>query len=434
MTLLAEYSFDEGTGTTTADLTGNGYTLTTSGSGWVSDGYDSTHSGKADFSGVAGPNVLQQSWTVMAWMKRDGILTTPYAAILSNNSSFYFELHRSGDSIECYAGTSGFPSSGTNIIPINTWVHTAVTRKTDGTCTIFVDGEPIASGVGNAMNFGQGTWFVGGANNPNYVLSGSVDTLRLFDEALTSEEIRSWRATPAGKTPPTLLAAYAFNEAPGAVSVKDHSGNDLTATAVGVSFTDGPLVNTRAVTFTGSSQGIYIPRTGTEPSSIGFTAMAWGKGPVDMGYLVKPRGGNSTRSAVGPNWRVRWKDDLHYTDDYSGVDDSQWHHYCVIDSDEQWAILIDGVYYAGGSRAADPNSPASWEDFPWCIGNTLGTGLGESKPGQMIADVRIFQGNMHSSAQVRYWMNTPVSPKGRLFKTGTAPRKLKLGQTEKFFK
>lgn len=435
MALLAEYDFNENTGTTTADLTGNGYDLTTDGSGWVSGGYESSYSGKADFHGTVGPNVSQQSWTVMAWVRWNA-MAVPYMAILSNGSNFYFELWRNGTSIECYSGVSGHPSSGLGIVPSGTWTHVAATRQPDGTSIVFVNGEPIVTGKGNAANFGAGTWYVGGANSPSYVLDGSVEALRIFDEALASEDIRAWMHTPYGCKPPTLLAAYAFNEADGATAIKDYSGNDITATASGASFTDGPLSGTRAVMFTNTGQSVQIPRAGTEPASLGVTVMCWGKGPVDMDYVVKPRAvGGSTRMGIGPNWRARWKDDLHFTDNYSGVDDSVWHHYCVIDSDDQWVILIDGVVYTAGSRSLNPADPALWEDFPWIIGdaNSGSINLGDSHNGQMVADVRIFQGNMYSETQVQYYMNTPVAPRGRKFRAGGLPRPLKLGSSEKFF-
>lgn len=435
MALLAEYDFNENTGTTTADLTGNGYTLTTSGSGWVSGGYESSYSGKADFSGVVGPNVLQQSWTVMAWVRWNA-MAVPYMAILSNASSFYLELWGDGSRVECWSGVSGHPSSGLNVIPNGTWTHVAATRQPDGISIVFVNGEPIVTGKGNAANFGAGTWYVGGANSPSYVLDGSVDALRIFDQALSADDIRAWMHTPYGRKPPVLLAAYAFNESNGATSIADYSGNGVTATASGASFTDGPLTGTRAVTFTGTGQSVQIPRAGTEPSATGVVAMCWAKGQVDMDYLVKPRAlGGSTRMGIGPSWRARWKDDLHYTDTKSGVDDSQWHHYCVIDANDQWVVLIDGVFYDGGSRSFTDADPVIWEDFPWIIGYTgLNVNLGDSYSGQTVAEVRIFQGNMYTEPQVQYYMNTPVSPQGRKFHLAGKTRLLKLGNSEKLFK
>lgn len=436
MALLAEYDFNEGTGTTTVDLSGNGHSLTTSGSGWVSGGRETPYAGKADFSGIVGPNILQQSWTVMAWVK---CTTFPgsYAAILSNNTDFYLELwHGSDGRLECFSGASGHPQTGDNAIALSTWTHIAVTRSADGTSLLFVNGNPIITGRGNAVNFGTGTWYIGGAaGNPSYVFDGAVDGFRTFDEALTANEVQAWMATPWGVTPPTLLASYAFNEASGATAIKDYSGNGITALASGASFTDGPLANTRAVTFTGSGQSVQIPRAGTEAASTGVTAMLWGKGPVSMDYLVKPRAhGGSTRMGIGPNWRVRWKDDLHYTDGGSGVNVNQWHHYCVIDADDQWAILIDGVYFDGNNRALNPATPGVWEDFPWIIGDTGGTiGLGVSQNGQCVADVRIFQGGMYSESQVQYYMNTPVAPQGRKFTLNGTKRALKLGSAEKYF-
>ncbi len=430
---ISSYNFAEQSGTTTADRTGNGYTLTTSGSGWVGVDEDNMVGAKEDFNGKLGPNVLQQEWTVMAWVKWNA-MAVPYMAIVSNSSSFYLELWGSGSRIECWSGVSGHPSSGEGIVPSGTWAHVAATRRADGTSIVFVNGEPVVTGKGNAANFGVGTWYIGGANSPSYVLDGAVSNVYVFDSALSSIEIRAWMNVYPIAPPMTLLAAYGFNEADGSALIKDYSGNEVTATAYGVSFANGPLPGTRAVAFAGTGQYVHIPRAATEPDSVGVTVMCWAKGPVDMDYIVKPRGNNSTRMGIGPNWRARWKDDLHYTDSGSGVDTSQWHHYCVSEADDRWLVFIDGQYYDGGSRSVDPGTPAPWENYPWCIGDTLGTGLGDSKSGQTVAEVRIFKGYIGWQWQIDYWMNTPVSPQGRKVHLAGRTRALKLGNSEKLFK
>lgn len=432
-TPISEYAFFEGSGTTAEDTTGNGYDLTTSGGGWVNESPWGAWGGASEgFSGVVGPNQLQEEWTVMAWVKR-GVVTGSYDAILSNSSDFYFELWRGGESVECYAGVSGAPSTGPNIIPQDTWTHVAATRRADGTASVFVNGIAYVAGMANAMNFGAGTWYIAGsAGNPAYTLDGIVSTLRVFDTSLTAIEIQAWMNTGPLTKPPTLLAAYAFNEPAGSNSIRDYSTNNVTATASGVAFTNGPLTDTRAISFSGGGQYVYIPRDATEPATQGVTVMCWAKGPVSMDYIVKPRGNNSTRMGIGPNWRARWKDDLHFTDGGSGVDTSQWHHYCVVDTDDQWVVFIDGVVHSFGGRSLDPDSPAPWENYPWCIGDTLGTGLGDSQAGQTVAEVRIFRGGMYSERQVLYYMNTPICPVGRSFELGGVRRPVRLGTDEVF--
>lgn len=448
MALISEYDFNENNGSSTAaDLTGNGYNLSVVGSPFTASG----HNGNAARGGTStnriegpvGPNTLFQDWTVMAWVKLDGY-TDPYRAVIADGNNFYLEFtsYAGGLRLECYSGTAYWPNGPTGYTTttgLGVWMHVAVTRSAgtdyfgDGPSKVYVNGVEVASGNGRAYNFANPGFEVGSVGNgAGYNLNGTVDDLRLFDEALTESQIVAWMNTAARAKPPILLAAYAFNESSGATTTADYSGNSITANISGASFTDGALPETRAVMFTGTSQYVSIPRVGTEPASTGVTAMLWGKGPVDMCYLVKPRGGNSTRSGIGPNWRARWKDDLHFTDSGSSVDTNIWHHYCVVDTDTQWVIYIDGLPFDGNDRSLNPNTSGIWEDFPWRIGETAGTGLGDSQPGQMVSDVRIFQGEM-TQAAVQSWMNTPVSPPGRKFRIGSVTKPLKLGNVEKFF-
>lgn len=202
MALLSEYGFNEGTGSTTADSSGNGYNLTTDGSGWVVGGH-TNGGGKESFTGIVGPNVSQSTWTVMAWVKRSG-LTPIYGAILSNNSNFYFELSHGGDQAECYAGNGTFPQSAQGAIADTTWVHLAATRKSDSTCTLYINGTSVSVGLGNAMNFGSGTWYLAGAAGSSaYTLNGVVDDLRVFDQELSPAEITTWMNTPVGSSTPS---------------------------------------------------------------------------------------------------------------------------------------------------------------------------------------------------------------------------------------
>lgn len=218
----------------------------------------------------------------------------------------------------------------------------------------------------------------------------------------------------------TLLAAFGFLENDYAASVKDATGNNHDGLVVGsVAFEAGPQTDSRALRFTDIDQAVNIDRAGLEPSSSGggVVAMGWyrsfGSGQ-NCGVLVKMRTYSpaSTRCGITVNangtvfFVARWKDDLHYGEYGSGMNDGNWHHTAIVDGDTEWAFYIDGALVDGGSRAFNQSSSPTWEDFPWTIGYV--DGLSESSNAFTVSDARLFSGTMTQS-EVQVYMNESVS-------------------------
>ena len=197
----AELSFNETSGTTASDVTGNGSNGTlTGGPGWVAG-----HSGNAvDLSGTsqyvalpAGVVSSANTITITAWVNLDTI--TKWARIFDfgSGTSQYMFLTPKNDAatgvIRFGIKNGGTEQSinGTAALATGGWHHVAVTL--DGTTgTIYVDGQQAASGNINIRPSQLGVTtqnWIGRSQFPDPYLDGRVDDFRIYNMALTAQEV-----------------------------------------------------------------------------------------------------------------------------------------------------------------------------------------------------------------------------------------------------
>lgn len=265
-------------------------------------------------------------------------------------------------------------------------------------------------------------------------LSGGAEPSAAGWTAVTTLRNNGWNVVVAGTEPvepsPVLLGSWPMND-----SLEDISGNNLTAIAdtseSGAAdswtptYTDGPLAGSRAVVFGDIGQSINYGRAGLEPTTVGFSWMAWFFVPegahAPAAIFGRPRAGGSTRSSAvygdggGQNlfWVLRWLDDLHYAyeDDPSG----SWHHIAIVDTDTIGAVYLDGVEIQSFSRAL--SGTMVWEDFNWRSG-WMGQDLADGSAGLQLSMVRMYHGAL-GQAQIQSEMNRVDDNTITLFDTPT---------------
>jgi alpha-L-arabinofuranosidase len=265
-TPAAHWAFDEGTGTTAADSSGNGHNGTLgTGVTWAT-GNVGTHAIKmtGTSTGVVtatGPVVnTSGSFTASAWV--DLASLSGYQTILSiagNNVAGFFLQFRgdtgtfaftrlASDSTSAAAAYSSDPSA-----PVTgTWYHiVGVDDASAGTLTLYVDGQSqgsVAFTGGWAANGNTliGHGFYGGAQ-VDYV-NGSIDDAELFASALSAAQV-------AALDQP---AAYPFDEGTGTTAA-DYSGHGNTLTlGGGASWGPGKVgANSLAVNGTAAGNATY---------------------------------------------------------------------------------------------------------------------------------------------------------------------------------
>jgi alpha-L-arabinofuranosidase len=280
-TPAAAWTFDEGTGTTAADSSGNGHTVTLSaGASWTA-GNVGTHalSVNGTSTGVAtatGPVVdTAGSFTVSAWV--DLSVVSGYETVVSiagtNVAGFYLGLRQDTGAFSFARIPSDTDTNATVIAassaPLaNTWYHiVGVDDATAGTLALYVDGQPMGSvaftsgwtATGNTL-IGQG--FYNGAETDD--VNGSIDNVEFFSSALSAAQV-------AALDQP---AAYSFDDGSGstAADVSGH-GNTLTLGA-GASWATGNI-GSNSLAVNGSATGnasFAAPVINTAQS---FSVSAW---------------------------------------------------------------------------------------------------------------------------------------------------------------
>jgi uncharacterized membrane protein YphA (DoxX/SURF4 family) len=253
--LVASYAFDEGSGTTTADLSGLGHPGTlTNGPIWTAGKYGNALLFNATDDGndsndprvVVGPNlnIPNLPFTFSAWVNPAGY--ADWRAILSKRNTstatnMRLDVGLSGGSGRVYLATGATFRSFVYAPPVNVWTNLAVVAEATGT-KLYVNGvlqETVAAitlgsnTLANTVIGGTGE-AAGGDNDP---YKGLLDDLRLYDRALTQPEIQTDMNTPAGTAdtqPPTVsITAPAAGTVSGtAVTVSANASDDVTVAGV----------------------------------------------------------------------------------------------------------------------------------------------------------------------------------------------------------
>lgn len=214
--LVAAYSFNEGSGTTTADVSGKSNPGALSNATWTASG---KFGGALSFNGTSAQVIVPSSpslnvtngLTEEAWVYPTASKST-WSAVLHRQVDAYYLHSSSPDGAMRPAGGAVFNGSesyvaGASTIPLNTWTHLASTY--DGTTLkIYVNGVLSSSKtVTGAVQSSSNPLRIGGNTYSQY-FEGLIDEVRIYSRALSQSEIQTDMnsALPSGSTPPTAPA------------------------------------------------------------------------------------------------------------------------------------------------------------------------------------------------------------------------------------
>jgi hypothetical protein len=207
--LVAAYSFNAGSGTLTADASGNGNTGTISGATWTPAGRFGqalSFDGVNDWVTVADASSLDLTtgMTLSAW-----VYPTAYGAGAWRNIAI---KERSGGEVyNLYANTDtnvpgvwvqragAFPvdsARGATQLSLNSWTHLASTY--DGSMLrLFVNGTLVSSQpVSGPLVTSAGVFRIGGNSIWGEHFQGRIDEVRLYNVARGEADIQQDMATP----------------------------------------------------------------------------------------------------------------------------------------------------------------------------------------------------------------------------------------------
>jgi hypothetical protein len=203
--LVAAYGFNETTGTTTTDASGNNFTGTISGATRTTAG---KNGGALSFDGVndwvtvpdaAALDVTRV--TLMAWVRPSALGDWKTAILKEHNGGLAYALYAE-DAVDRPAAYVNFgaqdrAAAGTTKLAVNTWAHIAMTY--DGAALrIYQNGALVrtVNMTGNIIN-GAGPLRIGGnASWANEFFAGTIDDVRVYNRALSLAEVQTAMNTP----------------------------------------------------------------------------------------------------------------------------------------------------------------------------------------------------------------------------------------------
>ena len=206
--LVAAYGFNEGTGSTVADASGNGNNGTVSGATWTASG---KYGGALVFNGAsafvtindAASLHLTTAMTLEAWVNPSTVDHAWRDVIYKGNDNYYLEGTSPNSSRPAMGGTYGGNLYGTAALTANTWTHLAATY--DGTTMrLYVNGAQVTSQpqTGSIATSGNPLQ-IGGDSIYGQYFAGMIDEVRVYNQALTAAEIQTDMNTPVNNNIPT---------------------------------------------------------------------------------------------------------------------------------------------------------------------------------------------------------------------------------------
>lgn len=199
--LVARYSFNEGTGTTVADSSGNNNTGTIGTATWTAGKYGNA----LLFNGTTAKVTVNDSaslhlttaMTLEAWVKPVASVVAWKDVIEKGADDYYLMASSNNGGLPAAGGK--FATSAlfaTSPLPVGVWTHLATTY--DGTTQRFyvngvqVSSRPLTGTIGVSTKPIQ----FGGDDTFGQFFTGAIDEVRIYNRALTAMEIQGDMGTP----------------------------------------------------------------------------------------------------------------------------------------------------------------------------------------------------------------------------------------------
>jgi glucose/arabinose dehydrogenase len=203
--LVAAYSFNEGTGSTLTDRTGQGHTGTITGAAWTTQG---RFGSALAFDGVndrvtvndAPALDLTTGMTLEAWVYPTALGAGSWRNVLIKErpGGEVYNLYANADTnaptmfvVRAAQPDAPLDARGSNQLPLNTWTHLAATFN-GTTLRVFVNGIEVGNRpVAGALLTSNGALQIGGNTVWGEYFEGRIDEVRIYNRALSAAEIQA---------------------------------------------------------------------------------------------------------------------------------------------------------------------------------------------------------------------------------------------------
>jgi PKD repeat protein len=201
--LVAAYSFNEGSGTTVNDVSGNGNRGSLSGGAkWTTQG---RFGGAVVFDGINGRIDIPDSsslrltgaMTLEAWVNPSAVSGAWRDVIYKGNDNYYLMATSTAGSAP--AGRAGSAKAmAPSSLPVGGWTHLAVTYD-NAAVRLYVNGTLAATtAYTGALPTSSNPLQIGGDSIYGQYFKGSIDEVRIYSRALSQSEIQSDMASAVG--------------------------------------------------------------------------------------------------------------------------------------------------------------------------------------------------------------------------------------------
>jgi len=397
--LVAAFGFNEISGTTAIDLSGNGNNGIISGATRTTSGM---YGGALIFSGTNAVVTISNSasldlttgMTVEAWVDPSVVNNAWRDVIYKGKDNYFLEGTSLSGSVPGAGGTFGASDQvlyGAAGLPTNTWSHLAATY--DGSnIRLYVNGAQTASAAQSGMiATSTNPLQIGGDSFYGQFYKGTIDEVRIYNVALTAAQIQSDMTTPlpADTQPPSAptdlvatpvavsqihlgwigstdnfrVTAYLVErEDPVATNfVQIGTTNAVAFSDAGLSANSTYSYRVRAMDASGNLSGYSEVATAATPAAPGSLVAAYGFDEGSGTTATDESGTGNTGEIIGPTWTAAGKYggalEFNGSNDWVLINDSETLHLTNAMTLEAW------VYpFTLPSSPCEPSSTCYWMD------------------------------------------------------------------------
>ncbi len=344
-----------------------------------------------DYVQIDNPDMPTGDFTISAWVRMTSFAGSPTIVMIGNGSNgvagneIWWGFDTSGRLGHNFDGTSGAESN--TLLSLNTWAH-AVLRRSGSAVEMFLDGMLVSTFTrAQTLNFSTCPLFLGtdadsgcSGNLGNY-FHGQMDDVRVYDRALSNEEVivlynmrggTKIATTPQGGDLSNTVGAdpyghWTFDLADLVSGVQDVSGNGhhgqlILGSNGNTATTTATGVRGEALVFDGNDDRVQIdsPNLPTGDFTISFWAKAdsYSGGPalLMIGNGANGTGGNEIYIAFHTTGQLRYLVDGGDTfESAKALPVGTWGHILLRRTGSTVDLLLDGVKILTSTSAGTYN-------------------------------------------------------------------------------
>lgn len=244
---IAYYNFDENTGSTITDRSGNGFNGTVMGSAPFANGkYGSglRLNGTSQYVRIATQTGLNtNAGTIMAWVRPSSTPATTQMILMGNRDTSRIYIYRIATNGNLGLRIGSLATTDTGVtIPVNTWSHVTLSYNA-GTYVMYMNGRQVATGSYSDLTSLNGFSMIGAYDDlngdVNSFFPGVIDEVKMYNYARNAQQVaEDFNANhPAPGSPvSSAIGHWRFDEGQGTIANNAGSGGSaLNGTLQGMS-------------------------------------------------------------------------------------------------------------------------------------------------------------------------------------------------------